>query len=109
MLSFDAEHTRIVLIGTTQCPNDRVNLPDLPSVARNIEHLAALIGDKELTGLTNETVDVILDPSHSTELLARLSRAAKKATDTLLVYYAGHGIKSSASDGLFIATEETTQ
>src|SRR3954453_17392874 len=101
MLSFDTAGTQIILIGTTKCPHDPTNLPDLPSVANNIAELNRIFRDPDIIGLNEENLEVILDPPSSTQLLIRLSKAAKKARDTFLIYYAGHGIKAALSDGLF--------
>jgi hypothetical protein len=107
-LSFDPLRSKVILIGTTQC-EDQTNLPNLPAVGNNIKDLAGLFYNPEIIGLPKNSVEVILDAPTGTSLLTRLASVAKLTTDTLLVYYSGHGIKSSSDSGLFIATSETTQ
>src|SRR5918998_330536 len=109
MLSFDPAGTKVILIGTTTCPKDQTNLPDLPSVGNNIAELTTIFRDPEIVGLAEENIEVFVDPPSSTQLLVNLWQLARNVTDTLLVYYAGHGIKSADADSLFIATAETTQ
>ena len=108
-LSFSPGGTQIVLIGNTTCPHDSENLPDLPTVKNNVESLRRIFESEDIVGLDSACIETILDPASGSQLLTRLSRAAKKATDTLLIYYAGHGIKHASVDGLFLATAETTQ
>jgi hypothetical protein len=108
-LSFDPNGTHIVLIGNTTCVHDTENLPDLPSVKNNVEALQRIFEAENIVGLDSACIETILDPQSSSQLLTRLSKTARKTTDTLLVYYAGHGIKSASLDGLFLATVETTQ
>jgi Caspase domain len=108
-LSFDPDGTRIILIGTTVCSNDFEHLPPLPSVANNLERLKQLFQDEHIIGLPEKCIEVIKDPPSASKLLTRINAIAKQAKDTLLIYYAGHGMKSINAQGLFIATEETTQ
>jgi Caspase domain len=107
-LSFEPTKSRVVLIGTTCC-EDEENLPSLPAVENNIKELAKLFCNPEIIGLPANCVETIMDAPSATVLLRRLVGAANSATDTLLVYYSGHGIKSSVESGLFVATRETTQ
>jgi uncharacterized caspase-like protein len=108
-LSFDPSGTRVVLIGSTTCAADPENLPPLPAVKENIDALRRLFKSTDIIGLEDGCVESILDPRNSPEVLTRLDKIAKQATDTLLIYYAGHGIKSAAERGLFLATVDTTQ
>jgi hypothetical protein len=108
-LSFNPVGTRVVLIGTTKSLSDPEHLPELPAVANNIDALKAILLDPDLVGLSSECIETIVDAPSASQLLTRLSKAAKSSTDTLLVYYAGHGLKSATANGLFLAALETTQ
>ncbi|MCG3039682.1 transporter substrate-binding domain-containing protein [Streptomyces sp. S1A] len=78
--------TRIVLIGA-----GRFNeLHPLPTTRRNVEVLADLITAAWNLPVANCTV--LRDPASPRDLSRVVEEAAKEATDTLLVYYAGHGL-----------------
>jgi uncharacterized caspase-like protein len=109
MLSLDPSKTRIVLIGSTKSESDPINLPALPAVANNIEALKRIFADGEIVGVDSSCIETIIDPQNAPQLLVRLARIARQAEDTLVVYYAGHGMKSFEENGLFLCTLETTQ
>lgn len=82
----DPSGTRIVLIGA-----GRFNeLHPLPATRRNVEDLADLITAAWNLPVANCTV--LRDPASPRDLSRAVEEAAKEATDTLLVYYAGHGL-----------------
>ncbi|MFD6622741.1 caspase family protein [Streptomyces diastaticus] len=82
----DPSGTRIVLIGA-----GRFNeLHQLPATRRNVEDLADLITAAWNLPVANCTV--LRDPASPRDLSRAVEEAAKEATDTLLVYYAGHGL-----------------
>lgn len=82
----DPSGTRIVLIGA-----GRFNeLHPLPATRRNVEDLADLITAAWNLPVANCTV--LRDPVSPRDLSRAVEEAAKEATDTLLVYYAGHGL-----------------
>ena len=82
----DPENSRAVLIGTAAYRH----LESLPAVAHNLAGLAALLRDPGGWGLPAEHCRVVLDPASADEMLEEVHRAAREATDTLLIYYAGH-------------------
>ncbi|HEY0531237.1 MAG TPA: hypothetical protein VGD29_06530 [Actinoplanes sp.] len=84
-----------MLIGTA---NYR-HLEPLPAVVRNLEGLAGLLRDPSGWRLPAEHLTVLLDPPSADDLLEAVHLAARAATDTLLVYYAGHAI---ADDDLLL-------
>ncbi|MFE2012655.1 protein kinase [Streptomyces sp. NPDC059491] len=81
--------SRAVLVGTGRY----TYLPDLPAVANNLWGLNALVTGTAHLGLPAENATVILDPQTPSEVLKPLRQAAAEATDTLIVYYAGHGLQ----------------
>lgn len=87
----DPDATRVVLIGVAEYQH----FPPLPAVRNNLTELAELfrsplggdLPDRHCTTVLNPTdIDSALDPVH---------RAASEASDTLVVYFAGHGMPLS--------------
>ena len=101
----DPAISRAVLIGTARY--DR--LPDLPSVAGNLDGLAAALSDEVLWGLPPENCRILLDPVTPREVDIALSEAAGavRAGGLLLVYFAGHGLIDAESRELFLALSDT--
>ncbi|TMR03831.1 caspase family protein [Actinomadura soli] len=83
----DPEHSRVVLVGT----GSYRHLPDLPAVARNLEALASTLTQGP-RGLPPENCIQLLDTDDPRVVLDTLHAAAAEATDTLIFYYAGHGL-----------------
>ena len=108
-ISFNSTGTRVILIGNTRCDLDAAHLPALPTVENNVRALDRIFRSADIMGLHDDSIEMIIDPPSASHLLKRMAKFAQQATDTLLVYYAGHGIKSSSVDGLFLATVETTE
>ncbi|MGH4032888.1 caspase, EACC1-associated type [Actinomycetota bacterium Odt1-20B] len=81
------ESSRVVLVGVA----DYDHLPPLPAVRNNLAALADFFTSAPGWGLPSEHCTVVTNPSQSSEFIAPVRRAAAEATDTLLVYYSGHG------------------
>jgi formylglycine-generating enzyme required for sulfatase activity len=105
-LSFRPE-SRIVLVGTTICSLDKTNLPSLPHVERNIDYLAGLFANPDIVGLPPESIVRILDREEASALLTAIAVAAAEATDTLMVYYAGHGLYGDQNSPLYLVSKHT--
>jgi len=71
--------------------------------------LKRLFIDPDIVGLPPASVHTLLNPQTPSELAKGLFQVAKEALDTLIVYYAGHGMKAQAASGLYLATRETTE
>ncbi|MGY0059009.1 caspase, EACC1-associated type [Streptomyces sp. LZ34] len=82
----DAATSRAVLIGTGRYDH----MEPLPAVANNLRALAAALCSPHSWGLAPEHCTVIEDPQAAVEVLDAVRAAAEEATDTLLVYFAGH-------------------
>ena len=82
------------------------DLPGLPAVANNLTDFRAVLTDPRLGGLHPGHCIVIQDPSALPALGMELARVARQAEDTLIVYYAGHGLLDDRG-GLFLALRET--
>lgn len=94
----DPAATRAVLIGTSRY----AHLEQIPAVANNLSALAAALCGPRSWGLAPEHCTVIDDPATAVEVLDAVRTAAEEATDTLLVYFAGHGLVEPRRGELFL-------
>ncbi|MFI8997332.1 glycine betaine ABC transporter substrate-binding protein [Streptomyces sp. NPDC053542] len=101
----DASRSRAVLIGTSRY----THLADLPAVANNLTTLAAVLRGPASWQLAEEHCTVIADPGDWTEVLHAVRQAAEEATDTLLVYFAGHGLLEETRGDLFLGLPHSQQ
>ncbi|MFC0039595.1 caspase, EACC1-associated type, partial [Actinomadura rayongensis] len=100
----DPAASRAVLIGThSGCQDLGTWAGDLPSVARNTSRLQRLLTDGTVWGLSPEHCVELSQPEDERTVLDEVKRAARDATDTLLVYYAGHGMLVGPGDDLYLA------
>jgi uncharacterized caspase-like protein len=90
-LDIDLPRSRAVLLGVSFFPRDSERLPALPSVRNNLRDLSRLLADPEVMGFDSRHI-VVVDDRPSSEMLSRLAEVAVDAEDTLVVYYAGHGL-----------------
>lgn len=96
--------SRVLLAGTARHP-DGSPLPDVPAVSASLTDLAAVLRD--LIGVRAENLsEPLLDPAGPLALGQAVDRVAAEATDTLLVYYAGHGLIGDDQE-LYLATGAT--
>ncbi|MEU4582966.1 protein kinase [Kitasatospora aureofaciens] len=70
---------------------DYGHLPSLPAVRNNLAALADFFTSASGWGLPSRHCTVVADPRQPSELIDPVRQAASEATDTLLVYYSGHG------------------
>lgn len=84
----DPRRSRAVLIGTAHYET----LPAVVSIENNLLALAEALCADQVWGLPAEHVAIVADPVTSSEMLDPLHQACDEATDTLLLYYAGHGL-----------------
>ncbi|MCX5500214.1 transporter substrate-binding domain-containing protein [Streptomyces sp. NBC_00053] len=96
----DPAGTRVVLIGAGRFSE----LDPLPATRRNVKDLADLLADAWSLPVGNCTV--LCDPKTPRDLSRAVEAAAREATDTLLVYYAGHGVIDRAGH-YHLAVRET--
>jgi len=100
----DPDRSWAVLVGTASY--DGPDLRDLPAVANNLRDFRAVLTDPQLGGLRAEHCVVVQDPSALPRLGVELASIAKQAEDTLIVYYAGHGLVDDRG-ALYLALRET--
>ncbi|XVU21599.1 caspase, EACC1-associated type [Actinoplanes sp. CA-054009] len=98
----DPAHSRAVLIGASRF----ASMEDLPAVTNNLTRLAELLRDERVWGLPAGHVEVVRDPASPGVALEAIHQAAAAAGDTLLVYYAGHGLLDGG-DELLLALPGT--
>ncbi|MEV4627839.1 caspase family protein [Micromonospora sp. NPDC049523] len=88
----DPQRSRALLIGTAVYQSDQ--LPDLPAVLNNLTDLRATLTSPLLGGFAPDRCVTLADPPDPISLHDMLMDSATNATDTLLVYFAGHGLRS---------------
>ncbi|MFJ1550577.1 caspase family protein [Streptomyces sp. NPDC088246] len=84
----DPGASRAVLIGTSRYEH----LEQLPAVSNNLTALASLLTGPLSLRMPASHVTVVENPPAPATVMDPLRQAAAEATDTLLVYYAGHGL-----------------
>jgi hypothetical protein len=89
--------SRAVLVGVSQY----TTLEPLPGVANNLPALAAALTGAGSWGLPEEHCTVIAEPAHARDMLGPVWEAAEAVRDTLLVYFAGHGLTDSRGELFF--------
>ena len=100
----DPSRSQAVLIGTASYWD--AALPELPAVARNLTGLAAVLTGPNGGGWRADRVTVIRNPVSAREVGLALASVAEQTQDTLLVYYAGHGLLTPEGE-LHLAVGET--
>ncbi|OKJ53083.1 protein kinase [Streptomyces sp. CB02115] len=99
----DPGRSEAVLIGV----HDYTALENLPAVAQNLEGLRAALTDPEVWGLPDTACTVISQPRSVGDVLDTVRDKARRAEDTLLVYYAGHGLTDPHTDELYLALPDS--
>lgn len=85
----DPQHSWALLIGTSRYPSE---LENLPAVEQNLKDLRRVLTDRRLGGLRPDHCNVILNPGDQRTVAGALDQLGQRATDTLIIYYAGHGL-----------------
>lgn len=99
----DPARSRAVVVGV----DSYSVLPQLPSVANNVNDLASLLSDPDLWGLRRpDHCRVLLNPQSPATVLDAVHDAAAEAEDAFLVYFAGHGLVSPSGE-LFLALPQS--
>ncbi|MFF0290330.1 caspase domain-containing protein [Streptomyces sp. NPDC005262] len=99
----DPNNSRLIIAGS----HTYTNLDDLPSVRNNISRLAAAFTNPLTVGLNPDVCRVLEQPKDPQEILDAVYDAAAECTDTLIFYYAGHGLTSLSEGGLSLALPTT--
>ncbi|WP_369240809.1 P-loop NTPase fold protein [Streptomyces sp. R21] len=99
----DPSKSRLVLIGTGTYADDA--LYDLPSVRRGTTALVDLLTQSR-TGLFGPRDPVVLLDAEPRDMSRALDQASKQAEDTLVLYYAGHGLVDDRGE-LYLGARST--
>ncbi|MFD8200406.1 trypsin-like peptidase domain-containing protein [Streptomyces sp. NPDC059701] len=91
--------SNVVLIGCHRF----TALEDLPAVANNLTSLRDLLADPSVWGVPEDRIEVLAQLPRSDDILDAVERAAASAVDTLVVYYAGHGLIDPLTGELYLA------
>lgn len=102
----DPDASRVVLIGTSAYADER-ELPAIPQVNNNIEALAGQLSSPEFGIVPPGNCTVLLDESNLGEIGRVLHEAADQARDTIIVYFAGHGVIGGRQHELFLTLPDT--
>ncbi|MET0417614.1 MAG: caspase family protein, partial [Actinoplanes sp.] len=95
----DPARSRVVLVG----PSRYEHLSPLDSVANNIVRLSELLLDESVWGLPADNLVALTDPRSTDDIEEALLAAGRAAEDTLIFYFAGHGLLEYPSARLFLA------
>ena len=98
----DPGASRAVLVGTSRYEH----LEQLPAVANNVRALADLLCGPLSLQLPERHVRVVEDPAAAHAVVGAVRQAAAEASDTLIVYFAGHGLVDG-QDQLVLALPHT--
>lgn len=85
----DPRRSQCVLIGVS----NYTDLDDLPAVEQNLVDLDKAITDPAIWGVPAERVHRVGDPLSDKDVRDAINTAAQEDSDTLLIYYAGHGLQ----------------
>ncbi|MEU8819062.1 caspase family protein [Actinoplanes sp. NPDC048796] len=101
----DLGGSRAILVGVDAYQK----LEALPSVRENLTRLASLFQDPSRWGLPASNCVEIRNPAASAAVYDALEEAAAEVTDTLVFYYAGHGLidADATDDELYLALPDS--
>ncbi|GLZ80662.1 hypothetical protein Afil01_54690 [Actinorhabdospora filicis] len=92
----DVTGSRAVLIGV----GDYLALAKLPTVPAGVAALRDALTDPRVWGLRAKNCATVTGPAEMREVMRPVREAAAAATDTLLIYYAGHGLVGASHEFL---------
>ena len=101
MTHIDPNNTQAILIGASEFDDE--GLPDLPNVKTNLLKLNDLL--HEVVGIEKSQIHLMLDRDNSDAITSEIIEIVPNALDTIIVYYAGHGIPFQKK--LYLATKRT--
>ncbi|MFD9377369.1 caspase family protein [Streptomyces sp. NPDC059999] len=93
-----------MLIGTSRYDH----LEPLPAVSNNLTALAAALAKPSSWGLPPEHCVTLSNPTAAEMTMAAVRAAAEQARDTVLIYFAGHGLIDPEGD-LYLAMPQSKQ
>ncbi len=103
MAAIVPENTQAILIGASKFDASDDDLPDLPNVKNNLVELHKSLN--EMVGIDAKNIHPILDKDDYDTIVEEIINIIPKASNTIIVYYAGHGIPKNS---FYLATKKTT-
>ena len=97
----DPENSACVLIGVDRYHDQ--DLPSLRAVYNNVEQLHDVLTDEDVWGIKPGRIRKVHNPRTPTDLVQPIREMSELATDTLIVYYAGHGLKDLLENELYLS------
>lgn len=85
-----------VLIGVSTYRD--TSFPEVPAALNSVRGMFDMLTDPELCGWPEDRVTIIENPENAAALAQQLRRIAEQTSDTLLVYFVGHGVISDLGD-----------
>jgi hypothetical protein len=101
----DRDASSVLLIGTSRYASN--DLLDLPAVHNNLQGLARALTHPQHGGVQAANCRIIHQPASPAMISKAVRELARTADDTLIVYFAGHGIAGGNSGDLFLALPES--
>jgi hypothetical protein len=98
----DPAKSRAVIVGSSRYSR----LDALPAVSNNVSQMVEVLTDDWLWGLAPEHCVRLLDPEHPAQVLDALAKAAAEASETLVFYFAGHGVLRPDAYDLYLALND---
>jgi hypothetical protein len=90
----DPAASQAILVGAAEY----TRLEALPAVENNLTGLESALTDPAIWGLPAGNCTVLRQPGSAQEVLDTLQQVAAATTDTLVVYFAGHGLIDPGND-----------
>jgi hypothetical protein len=104
MTQIDPNNTQAILIGASQFDfASEAGFQDLSGVKTNLSKLNILL--IEVVGIGKDSIHLMLNMDNSNAITSEIIEIVPKAEDTIIVYYAGHGIVVQKK--LYLATKKT--
>lgn len=102
-LAFIPEETRVILIGCSNFLEDSTLKPIKP-IEANLSELKNIFSDKNIfNGIPEENITTIQNEKDY-EILNKVEEVSQLVSDTLVVYYAGHGEREKGKTLYLTAT-----
>ncbi|WP_190817734.1 caspase family protein [Saccharopolyspora pogona] len=108
-MKFDPSSSTLILLGASEFPSSKGSLHPLPAVKNNIHGLREALVDPEICGFLETRTVSLLNPEGISATAKAIEGAAGNATETLLVYYSGHGLITRFGDFHLALRDSTTE
>ncbi|MCX4695504.1 caspase family protein [Streptomyces sp. NBC_01408] len=96
----DPSRSAAVIVGTSE-QSTGSSFYSLPAVASNVSRLSALLRNPDIWGLPQDRCTDLLNTSRD-EFFTTVGNALKAATDTVVIYFAGHGMLHPSTNELYL-------